>query len=84
MHRFISLIAGVLLVLGTATSVGAFSEAGAGNQLEHYAHHPLRVRPNASSSPTGLLPATVKSAYGFSTSSTAGAGKTIANRGCVR
>ena len=78
MHRFTSLVAGVLLVLGTATSVGASSEAGAGNQLEHYAHHPLRVRPNASSSPTGLSPATIKSAYGFSTSSTAGAGKTIA------
>jgi Asp-tRNA(Asn)/Glu-tRNA(Gln) amidotransferase B subunit len=36
------------------------------------------VRPDASTSPTGLSPATIKSAYGFSTSSTAGAGKTIA------
>jgi subtilase family serine protease len=32
----------------------------------------------ASTSPTGLSPATIKSAYNFSTSSTAGAGKTIA------
>jgi subtilase family serine protease len=37
-----------------------------------------RGNPLASSSPTGLSPATVKSVYGFSTSSTAGAGKTIA------
>jgi subtilase family serine protease len=32
----------------------------------------------AASSPTGLSPATIKTVYGFSTSSTAGAGKTIA------
>jgi subtilase family serine protease len=37
-----------------------------------------RGNPNASASPTGLSPATVKSAYNFSTSSTVGAGKTIA------
>jgi subtilase family serine protease len=36
------------------------------------------VFPDASASPTGLSPATIKSAYSFSTSSTAGAGKTIA------
>jgi subtilase family serine protease len=34
--------------------------------------------PNASPSPTGLSPATIKSVYGYSTSSTAGGGKTIA------
>jgi subtilase family serine protease len=45
---------------------------------EHYANHPLHVRPNASTSPRGLSPATIKNVYGFSTSSTAGAGKTIA------
>jgi len=33
--------------------------------------------PNASTSPTGLSPAAIKSAYSFSTSSTAGAGTTI-------
>jgi subtilase family serine protease len=37
-----------------------------------------RVFPFASKSPTGLSPATIKSVYSFSTSSTAGAGKTIA------
>ncbi len=36
------------------------------------------VRPNASTSPTGLSPATIKSVYNFPTSLTAGAGKTIA------
>jgi hypothetical protein len=37
-----------------------------------------RGNPRASSSPTGLSPATIKSVYGFDTSLTAGAGKTIA------
>ncbi len=37
-----------------------------------------RVIPNASSTPTGLSPATVISAYNFPTSLTAGAGMTIA------
>ncbi len=34
--------------------------------------------PNATTAPTGLTPAQIKSAYLFSTSSTAGAGKTVA------
>jgi subtilase family serine protease len=37
-----------------------------------------RVFPDASSSPVGLTPAQMKAAYGFPTSSTAGAGETIA------
>ena len=37
-----------------------------------------RVFPNASTSPTGLSPTTIKSVYNFPTSSTAGAGTTIA------
>lgn len=36
------------------------------------------LRPDASTSPTGLSPATIKSVYNFPTSMTAGAGKTIA------
>jgi len=36
------------------------------------------VKPQASTSPTGLSPAQIKSAYNFTTSLTAGAGKTIA------
>lgn len=35
------------------------------------------ARPNASKSPVGLTPAVMKAAYGFSTSATAGTGKTI-------
>jgi subtilase family serine protease len=45
---------------------------------EHYANHPLRVRPAATAAPSGLTPATVKGAYSFPTSQTAGAGTTIA------
>ena len=37
-----------------------------------------RIGNLASSSPTGLSPATIKSVYGFATSGTAGAGRTIA------
>src|SRR5213593_2581093 len=37
-----------------------------------------RGNPLATSAPTGLSPATIKSVYSFPTSSTAGAGKTIA------
>jgi subtilase family serine protease len=46
------------------------------------AHPPLHVKPDrpgaALTTPTGLSPATIKSVYGFSTSPTAGANKTIA------
>lgn len=40
--------------------------------------HAWILRPDASTSPTGLSPARIKSVYSFSTSLTAGAGKTIA------
>jgi len=43
-----------------------------------FTHCHAWVKPNATSSPTGLSPATMKAAYGYSTSSTAGAGTTIA------
>jgi subtilase family serine protease len=45
---------------------------------ERYAHPYARPQPSVSSSPTGLSPATMKGAYGFSTATTAGAGRTIA------
>jgi subtilase family serine protease len=61
-----------LLLLGVLVPMGADARA------EHYAHPYTRPQPNASSSPTGLSPATMKSVYGFSTSATAGSGKTIA------
>ncbi len=71
MRRSIALLPAVLI--GLAALAPAASAAG-----ERYAHPYTRPQPNASSSPTGLSPATIKSAYGFATSSTAGAGKTIA------
>jgi subtilase family serine protease len=73
-RRLIPLTTVVLLALGIA---GPTAVLGA-TIHEHYANHPLHVRPNASTSPTGLSPATIKSVYSFPTSSTAGAGKTIA------
>lgn len=74
MRRFATFAAGTIMVIGLALPAGVVAAAPA----EHYANHPMRVRPDASKSPTGLTPARIKSAYGFSTSLTAGAGKTIA------
>lgn len=74
MRRLLALATGLLLTLGLA---GPATVAAASTH-EHYAGHPIHVRPNATSGPTGLSPATIKSAYNFPTSLTAGAGKTIA------
>ena len=52
--------------------------APASQPPDHYANHPIKVRPDATGSPTGLSPTTVKGAYNFPTSMTAGAGQTIA------
>lgn len=71
MRRLVPFTVVALLGLALAGPVGASS-------AEHFAHTYLHVRPNVSSSPTGLSPATIKSVYGYSTSTTAGAGKTIA------
>jgi subtilase family serine protease len=71
MKRFAALF---LLVFASLAAAGA---AG-GGVVEHYAHHPFHIHGNATTAPTGLSPATIKSVYGFPTSSTAGAGKTIA------
>jgi subtilase family serine protease len=51
--------------IGTASCYALVVTDGVGN-------------PNATTSPTGLSPDTIKSVYGFSTSLTAGAGQTIA------
>jgi subtilase family serine protease len=45
---------------------------------DHYANHPIRVRPNVGTSPTGLRPQDINAAYNFPTDNTAGAGQTIA------
>jgi len=72
-RRLVPIAAAFILALAVAAPVGA-----AGPPAGVYAHTYLHVKPNASSSPTGLSPATIKSAYNFTTSQTAGAGKTIA------
>src|SRR6266487_2096695 len=72
--RLIVLVAAIVVLAAITTSAGALALS----PTEHYANHPLRVRPGASTSPTGLSPATIKSVYNFPTSLTAGAGKTIA------
>jgi subtilase family serine protease len=58
--------------------VALVAPATASARTEHFAHPYTRPGPNVSSSPTGVSPATMKSVYGFSTSATAGAGKTVA------
>jgi subtilase family serine protease len=62
-----------------ATAAGsAIAATAAGAPPDPSAHPPLRVLPHTSTSPQGLSPAQIKAAYGFSTSSTVGAGTTIA------
>jgi subtilase family serine protease len=73
-RRLIIIVAAMAVLAAIITPAGALAL----NPKEHYANHPLRVRPGASTSPTGLSPATIKSVYNFPTSLTAGAGKTIA------
>jgi subtilase family serine protease len=69
------LVVGSLLTALIALTPGV---APAAAPPDHYANHPIRVRPNVTSSPVGLSPAQIKAAYNFPTSLTAGAGKTIA------
>ncbi len=52
--------------------------AQAGTARCHSMVRTLGGKPDATTSPTGLSPATIKSVYNFSTGSTAGANKTIA------
>ena len=74
-------------LLGSTFSAQAAGQAAPGNNAKPVCPGPAApddthchawVRPNVSSSPTGLSPATIKSVYNFPTSATAGAGKTIA------
>src|SRR2546425_9313873 len=86
--KFSALFAGLGLALAVAGGGGAANANSAarvcpGSPIGTASCHALVVtdgigNPNATSSPTGLSPSTIKSAYSFSTSSTAGAGKTIA------
>ena len=88
MRKAYALFAGLGLALAVAGGGGATNAHSAarvcpGSPIGTASCHALVVtdgvgNPNASSSPTGLSPATIKSVYNFSTSSTAGAGQTIA------
>jgi subtilase family serine protease len=68
----------------TGANANASSRAVCPGPPAGFAHcHALAVtdahgNPQASGAPAGLSPATIKSVYGFSTSATAGTGKTIA------
>ena len=83
----IAAAAAVSLVLaaigGAANGNAAAAAVCPGSPLGSSHCHALVVvdahgNPAATSSPTGLSPATIESVYGFSTSSTAGAGQTVA------
>ncbi len=85
--RFLSFLASLSLATtlwGTASVLAAPAHPGPavpvcpGPVAQGYTRCHSRVFPQASSSPTGLSPATIKSVYNFSTDSTVGAGKTIA------
>lgn len=88
MRKVSALFAGLGLALAVAGGGGAANANSAarvcpGSPIGTASCHALVVadgvgNPNATSSPTGLSPATIKSAYNYSTSSTAGVGKTIA------
>jgi subtilase family serine protease len=69
-----------VFAVGALTALTLALPAGVlGAQADQYASPLFRmIRPNASAAPTGLSPATIKNVYGFTTSSTAGAGSTIA------
>lgn len=68
---------GSVVALLLSSLIGITGVAQAGAPIEHYANPPIHVRPDASTSPIGLAPATIKNVYGFSSTLT-GAGKTIA------
>jgi subtilase family serine protease len=73
----LALVVGISVTTGTARAATVNPLAALSNITAHTNFHLKSVTPNATT-PTGLSPATIKSAYSFSTSSTVGAGKTIA------
>jgi len=68
------LLVGITLIGLVALTPGV---APAAAPPDHYANHPIRVRPNVTSSPAGLSPAQIKSAYNW-TAIGDGSSKTIA------
>jgi subtilase family serine protease len=68
------------VIVGVLLKTQSLAEAAplTGLNKSAHPHFKLRIHPNASTSPVGLSPATIKSVYNFPTSLTAGTGKTIA------
>src|SRR5438067_8916591 len=86
LYALVAAVAGSLVLAGGGGAANEHASAAAVCPAPAFgaAHcHALVVtdahgNPQAQASPYGLSPATIKSAYGFTTSSTAGVGKTIA------
>jgi subtilase family serine protease len=88
MMKFFALFAGLGLALavaggGGAANVNSAARVCPGSPIGTASCHALVVtdgvgNPNATASPTGLSPQTIKSAYNYSTDPAAGFGKTIA------
>ena len=72
MKRFLA--AGSLLAAIVVLTPGV---APAAAKPDHYANHPIRVRPNATTAPSGLTPGQIKAAYSWGSIGD-GSGKTIA------
>jgi subtilase family serine protease len=68
-------LAPILACLVLLAAVPAVADA---SSSADWAHPYYRLHPAVTAAPTGLTPATIKSAYGFSTSAGVGSGKTIA------
>ena len=71
MKRVLALLPGLFIVAALVAPGGVLPP----RRREHFANHPLHVRPNASTSPTGLSPSQIIAAYSFPTSSSAGAAR---------
>src|SRR5512144_1754872 len=80
----LALIVALLMVVSVAAPTANAFAAGKqpvcpGPAAAGYTHcHAWILNPRASSSPTGLSPAQIKAAYGYSADMTAGAGQVIA------
>ncbi len=75
---FVLVFAGTANVQAAPGGVSDFVRVCPGPAAPGDARCHIDIRPNPNASPTGLSPATIESVYSFSTSSTAGSGKTIA------
>jgi len=68
----------ILGILSACLLIAAVPGAASAAPADGSASPLFRVRPAITSAPSGLSPATIKSAYGFSTTTIVGAGQTIA------